>query len=284
MRKRTLLIRLPAVLALLTGAACQQEISSQQDSAPDTPPPTNTQSEPGRPATDTPLATAKVGQQVSVTREVAKTNVSRAGHHFIEFKSKDLVLFCPRKNASKFDGGGPAALYKGKTIRVTGQFARFKGGPQIVLNDPSQVQIIGGNASTTKAARNRGVLRKIGKTTWESPAGLFYRGRDPDGLTRVEHVLRHARDAPNRPGPHGVFDAKNEQQVFALIDEAWEKIRSTGIKPRRQGRRDRYIVAMKRRIGYLGGREGNRRRKPALRRLCIILESETTNVVTAYPQ
>ena len=42
-----------------------------------------------------------------------------------------------------------------------------------------------------------------------------------------------------------------------------------------------YTVDMGRRVGFVGGREGNRMRKPMARRVRIVLDG--TRVITAYP-
>ena len=126
-------------------------------------------------------------------------------------------------------------------------------------------------------------LKKIGTNTWLSPAGLKYQGRDPEGLTRVEHVLRHARDIPGRDGPHGVFDG-GEDRVFAVIDEGWRLAQEKRIRPDVERDRSVYLIPMGRRIGYLGGQTGASRGKPPLSRLFLVIETRTKSVVTAFPR
>jgi len=126
-------------------------------------------------------------------------------------------------------------------------------------------------------------LKQIGPDVWVSPAGLRYAGRDPQGRTRVEHVLRHARDIPERNGPHGVFDGGPER-VFAVIDEGWRVAQRKHIRPEIERDRSTYLIPMGRRIGYLGGRTGAQRGHPPLSKLFLVIETKTKNVVTAFPR
>ncbi|MGI9496097.1 MAG: hypothetical protein ACR2NK_08610 [Mariniblastus sp.] len=114
-----------------------------------------------------------------------------------------------------------------------------------------------------------------------SPAGLVYTsGRSGH---RSKHVMRHASDEPDRPGPHGVFDAQGDD-VFRLIDEAYELIQSGSNRvktiPEENGKTE-YVIDMNRRIGYLGGETGARKNHPPLERLNLVLGDN--RVITAYP-
>jgi len=118
-----------------------------------------------------------------------------------------------------------------------------------------------------------------------SPAGLVYNsGR---GEHRTEHVLRHAHDMPSRPGNHGVFDA-NGDDVFRLLDEAYKMIQSNSRqvskdKPRPgEEYKTAYVIDMNRRIGYRGGKSGNRAGKPKLSKIKLVL-ANGNQVITAYP-
>jgi hypothetical protein len=126
-------------------------------------------------------------------------------------------------------------------------------------------------------------LKKIGPDAWISPAGLKYQGRDPEGRTRVDHVLRHARDIPDRDGSHGVFDG-GPNAVFGVIDEAWRNVEKTKLRPTLEGDRSLYTVPMGRRVGYLGGSAGASRGHPPLTRIFLVIETGTKNVVTAFPR
>lgn len=114
-----------------------------------------------------------------------------------------------------------------------------------------------------------------------SPAGLVYTsGRSGH---RSKHVMRHASDEPDRPGPHGVFDAQGNN-VFPLINEAYEWIQSDSNRvktiPEENGKTE-YVIDMNRRIGYLGGETGARKNHAPLERLNLVLGDN--RVITAYP-
>ena len=143
-------------------------------------------------------------------------------------------------------------------------------------------------SSPTKSANNSGrpYLKDGQRGKKVSPAGLVYNS-SRSGEHRTEHVLRHAKDMPSRPGNHGVFDADGDD-VFRLLDEAYELIQSNS----RQVSKDRprageeyktaYTINMNRRIGYRGGKSGNRDGKPAVTKIKIVI-ANGDQVITAYP-
>jgi hypothetical protein len=128
-----------------------------------------------------------------------------------------------------------------------------------------------------------GKLRKTGADTWESSAGLSYAGRDPQGLNRVEHVIRHAEDIPGRAGKHGVFDG-GRKATLAVVDEAWAIAEKGGPSVRvvSQGTRTQYIIDMGRRVGYVGGQAGAKAGHPAANFIQIIIE-QGNQVISAFP-
>lgn len=121
-------------------------------------------------------------------------------------------------------------------------------------------------------------LRKVGRN-YESPAGLVYTPGSREGHRR-DHVLRHARDDPDKP-VHGVFDDK--AAVFALVDEAYEKVksRSSDVETKQEGNRTVHTVHMQRRVGFKGGRSGRQQNNPPLNRIRLVLEGN--RIITAYP-
>jgi len=134
-----------------------------------------------------------------------------------------------------------------------------------------------------------GQLKPVGGGVLESPAGLRYAPGSREGH-RTRHVLRHARDNPDRPGPHGVFTpapgsraAASDQAVFALIDDAYRRAQrgGRGVQTRRQQGRTIHTVDMGRTVGYVGGRDGNRQNRPPARHIRLVLEGR--NVITAFP-
>lgn len=126
-----------------------------------------------------------------------------------------------------------------------------------------------------------GKLREIRNNVFESTAGLRYVPGSADDH-RLRHVMQHARDNANKP-IHGVFDGEREQ-ILAVIDEAYQKAKKGGRDVRRENQNDRlvYTVNLGRRIGYMGGSEGERKGNPACRYVRIVLEDENV-VISAYP-
>ena len=225
---------------------------------------------------------SRVGDEVVVYGKVAKASSSGSGHQFLNF-SNGFSIVCLKDSVGKFSGGGPAELFDGKLIEVKGTLASHKGKPQIALESPSQIREMKIGGTATGASRKNFALVETVPGTWVSPAGMRYKGRDAKGLSRKDHVLRHAKDQPSRAGSHGVFDA-NGDAVFAVIDEAWAKIKSKNIRPKTEGGSQTYTVPMGRRVGYLGGQNGARRKKPALKKVFIVVRKGTQDVVTAFPK
>lgn len=237
-----------------------------------------------------------LGQEVVIEGKIGRTNTSSSGNHFLNFEASEFTAVCFKDDVAKFDSGGPAKLFDGKTVQVSGKLETYKGKLQLKLTSPKQISIIDdvqksvGRDESSVADEDEPIgigqvtyLKQIGDTHWLSPAGLEYRGRDPQGLTRVEHVLRHAQDIPDRDGSHGVFTG-GVDRVFQTIDEAWKLAEKKRLKPDVQGNRSTLTVTMGRKVGYLGGRNGRQRRNPELRKIFIVFETDTKNIVTAFPK
>ena len=221
-----------------------------------------------------------LAEDVTVYGRVRRTAKAGSGHHFLNFHDTELSVICMAADVAKFEKGGPAELFDGKDVEVSGRLEKYRGKLQIRVLRPEQVRVI----DTQQASANATVeLRQTGTNEWISPAGLVYRGFDPGGLNRVQHIERHTRDMPNRDGPHGVFDG-GKNAAFAVIDEAWKRAEKQRLKPRVEGDRSIYDVSLGRRIGFLGGQTGARRRHPPLSRIRIVFESKTKNIVTAFPR
>ncbi|MCA9196965.1 MAG: hypothetical protein KDA87_05475 [Planctomycetales bacterium] len=287
MSRKTKIVRTVLAVALAALAA----FSSSQFSAQDT-------------AVDASALSARnvvelrkhVGQEVVIEGKIGRTNTSSSGNHFLNFAASEFTAVCFKDDVAKFDSGGPAKLFDGKTVQVSGKLETYKGKLQLKLTSPKQISIIDGvqesvdhnESSVANEDEPIGVgqvtyLKQIGDTHWLSPAGLEYRGRDPQGLNRVEHVLRHAQDIPDRDGSHGVFTG-GVDRVFQTIDEAWKLAEKKRLKPDVQGNRSTLTVSMGRKVGYLGGRNGRQRRNPELRKIFIVFETDTKNIVTAFPK
>ena len=112
-----------------------------------------------------------------------------------------------------------------------------------------------------------------------SPAGLRYTKSSNEH--RLDHVMRHAKNALNRP-VHGVFDG-DQAKVIATIDEAYLKAQAGGRGVQREQDRNRtaFTVELNRRVGYVGGQKGQRNGNPPCTKVKLILEDK--NVITAYP-
>ena len=196
-----------------------------------------------------------VGQEVTVYGPIASTGASSgSGHNFLNFANSELTAVCFAPDVANFKAGKPADVYRGKDVELTGKVEVFRGKLQIKLSQPQQIKIVDPAAvpSGSGAPAAKVELKKIGDNTWVSPAGLTYKGRDPQGLTRVEHILRHARDIPDREGSHGVFDG-GPDAVFGVIDDAWRLVEKNRLRPETEEGRSLYTVSMGRRVGYLGG-------------------------------
>ncbi len=124
-----------------------------------------------------------------------------------------------------------------------------------------------------------GLLREVGRDRYMSPAGLLYGPGSAEGH-RLEHLRRHTKDIPARPA-HGVFDGEMEG-ALKTIDQAYEKAKK-GVRTTKKVDQSRtiYTVDMGKRIGYLGGKAGARKRNPMARRVRLVLEGK--QVITAYP-
>ena len=94
--------------------------------------------------------------------------------------------------------------------------------------------------------------------------------------------MAHAHDEPQRPGPHGVFESKDQAQVVRLVDEAYQLAQQgRGDPAGTDSERQVWTVDMGRDIGFVGGQLGRQRGHPRCHKLRMVLEG--TRVVTAFP-
>ncbi len=101
---------------------------------------------------------------------------------------------------------------------------------------------------------------------------------------RIDHVLRHSADQPNRQGSHGVFDG-DTVAILKLLDDAYTMIKNDSPDVRidsTEGNRVAYTINFKRRIGYKGGQSGGRQNHPQPKILRLILQSDD-RVMSAFP-
>jgi hypothetical protein len=125
-----------------------------------------------------------------------------------------------------------------------------------------------------------GFLTQVRPRVFQSPAGLIYGPGSAEG-NRLNHVLRHAADDPDRP-VHGVFDG-NREDILAVLDEAYRIASKRGppVDVEQEGRRTVYTIDMGRRVGYVGGAAGERNGHPAATHIRLVLEGR--DVITAFP-
>lgn len=89
-------------------------------------------------------AAQHIGQQVTVEGTIVRTYKSRKATVFLNFDpdyrhTLSLVIF--PDDASKFPGP-PEEIYRGRTVRVTGEIKEYKGAPEIIVRTPEQLEII----------------------------------------------------------------------------------------------------------------------------------------------
>jgi len=125
------------------------------------------------------------------------------------------------------------------------------------------------------------ILSANSREIYQSPAGLHYTRGSQHGH-RLKHLMAHARDEPDRPGQHGVFDSADPETVVALVDEAYLQAQTgRDTRTQREAERTVYDVNLRRRIGYIGGTSGNRKSRPAAKHLRLVVEGD--RVITAFP-
>jgi hypothetical protein len=137
------------------------------------------------------------------------------------------------------------------------------------------------SAPSRTAAGGTFQLREVGRDRYETPAGLLYT-MGPRGEHRIEHVMRHAKDQPNRP-THSVFLADDQDSVLKLIDEAYGLAKSKSPRSQYESSKgnDKYDVDMKRKVGFDGGKKGQRNNYRSLNKVRMILDGN--RVITAFP-
>ena len=136
--------------------------------------------------------------------------------------------------------------------------------------------------SATSATGGKFQLKEIGRDRYQTPAGLLYT-MGSRGEHRIEHVMRHAQDQPNRHA-HGVFIGNGDQDaVLQIIDDAYELVKSKSPRAKYESSKgnDKYDVDMQRKVGFEGGKKGQRSNNRALNKVRMILDDN--RVITAFP-
>ncbi|MCU0847441.1 MAG: hypothetical protein MUD12_06095 [Spirochaetes bacterium] len=132
-------------------------------------------------------------------------------------------------------------------------------------------------ASLEKSGR----LIKTGGDSWKTRGGLVIKGRDPKGITRLEHIMRHSVNIEKRK-KHGVFSI-GKPEIIDLMDRTWSEIKSGGINGSSRGGRTAYTYKTGKIIGYMGGRAGKGGGRQTLKSVRIVVKDGTPEVVTFFP-
>jgi hypothetical protein len=172
-------------------------------------------------------------------------------------------------------GAGPLASRMQPSSRNASDPAR---GPPITESAKAGTSAAAAGESTDDLLY--GMLREVSRDRFISPAGLQYTPGSAEGH-RLEHLRRHTKDDPGRPGSHGVFDGDMEG-ALKTIDRAYDRAKKGQRTTKKvDDGRTIYTVDMGQRVGFVGGRDGGRKRNPMARRVRLVLEG--TQVITAYP-
>ena len=126
-------------------------------------------------------------------------------------------------------------------------------------------------------------LDRLNASMVQTPAGLQYSVSNREN--RIDHVMRHAVDDPDRDYAHGVFADSSQDAILKLLDKAYELIQSNSSQVQREpadeAGRVAYTIRMPETIGYVGGTSGRKQGFPKTNRLKLVLEGQ--RVITAYP-
>ena len=111
------------------------------------------------------------GQQVTIggTIIVAEDKGNVIYLNFSRDYKRDFKVVIFPDDAAGFPGP-PEEMYRGRTVRVTGEITEYRGAPQIIVRQPSQIEIIGGEAEPPTATP---LLLLEGVVDWRD-AALYY--------------------------------------------------------------------------------------------------------------
>jgi hypothetical protein len=91
--------------------------------------------------------------------------------------------------------------------------------------------------------------------------------------------MKHAVDVKVRTGMESL---RWNMKIIILMDELGS-LKKGELLPSHVGARRVYVYDTKKKIGYLGGREGQKQGFPSLKKVRLVLEGKTPRVVTFYP-
>ncbi|QZZ31811.1 hypothetical protein [Streptomyces sp. ST1015] len=165
-----------------------------------------------------------------------------------------------------FAGWGAAGVKGGKWLTKADDFFRrlFGKTPQfpVCVRPLARISLAAGTACPTN-------FQNLGRDIFQSPGGLVYM---PQGSShRIDHIMEHTRPNPDKP-LHGVFVKKGQDEVLAMIDDAWERVK--GQTPQVSAGNKVFAAEYAEAIGE-GGEKF----------LCIVTryKSKKYRVITAYP-
>ncbi len=126
-----------------------------------------------------------------------------------------------------------------------------------------------------------GFLTEIGRSRYESPAGLVYGPGSEEGH-RLKHIAKHLKDQPNRPGSHGVFSGDMKAFLIA-IDDAYTRAKkgAKGTTKKDDDGSVVYEVTFEKTIGFIGGEAGEKNKNPEAKKMRLVVRG--SNVITAFP-
>lgn len=195
--------------------------------------------------------------------------------------SKPVIVASAEEQKPATTKSGPAAPSKksGTSSSIT-KMERTQEKKRPELSSPEKNNPPPVEQETSKSS-DLGTLKEVDDNVFESTAGLLYVPGGAEGH-RLKHVMQHAKDNPSKP-VHGVFDGDRDE-ILAVIDEAFMKAKKGGfdVRSEKQNGRRVYTVNLRRRIGQVGGSEGERQGHPDCRFVRIVLENEN-EVITAFP-
>lgn len=208
------------------------------------------------------------GAAITSTTTVSRVATTTIGRGIIAGGAEGLV-------------GGVAN--QGVNYLRTGEFD-----PTAVARDTLIGGVTGGGGAYVQERAVLGPLQRVGPDTFESRnTGLVY-GPDRRYGNRVNHVLRHTVDDPNRQVAHGVFDS--DRHVFDVVDDAYTRSQTatTGVarEPTQTmnwgAQRDRAVVPMGDDVGYIGGQPGAAAGHPSSSHVQLVID-DGNQLATTFP-
>lgn len=215
-------------------------------------------------STNTKSTDAKSGKAGSKSGKSTKNNADRSSdEQDDEANEEDLVD--STSNTDKKSGSDKPTANSGKTGAVSSK--------------PSKSDTA--RSSDKDSDKEFDYLTPVGRNRFKSPAGLIYGPGSEEGH-RLKHIERHLTDQPNRPGSHGVFDGDMHDFLVA-IDDAYTraKKKEKGTKMIDEDDSVVYEASFAKPIGFQGGMEGARKKRPKITHLRVVVRGES--VITAFP-